>query len=1060
MKYNKKFILILATLASLPISIYCQLDSITNFQSDTTITINQQLQSAAATTSSGYDLQSLILPSPEVRAITRYGDYPVGYSTGIPDISVPLYSIKSGSINLPISMKFHPSGRRPEDREGILGFGWTLDCGGIVTRTRRGLCDDNLIYKFLPYDSLKSNDVHCNDMGEMEPYRNFNTAKIFWNLASSKKASYNQVAFYDSQYDIFSYVLPSSSGKFLLIDTVIQGVSSQMPFTIPYRAIKVKINSYQSVSGINFIKQLILTDIDGTEYYFGKSLINENVYMETSNNEDFNYGDDDLSTHVKEEEPYHISAWNMTGIISANKADTVSFEYGEAKTTRYLQGASPIPSNCTFSIKDKFIQAATISGCQSELGSDVSINSFDMFPKGQLNYSGRIYSTARIKQIMFKGNQIDFNVDTSEKLLNSFDVKNTSGDLIKRCVLGYSKYQDEIVKTLDFIQTEDTIENKTDKYTFEYYRGIMRDNLKSKDWWGYYNGQANQLLVPTFNIEYINHSQSATSLSIPNNCYETSGYVNRNVNSDFQKIGMIKKINYPTGGSTEFLYESNTYKTTSGSIESGPGLRVVQINNKPVNGIYESKTFTYEDAELPEQLKPQAENFMEETRIRSFHAAYSFNEYMDYRMRVYSSNFVLETTGLSSTEVHYKKVTETINQGTSNTFNTTYYFNPLNRHYDEYNYIYASSDDLMSNSSNYSIANKIKYIKDNECWKGGQLFRKEECDKTGKIIRATTYGYTGVEMNRRLELNTKTHFQFVDNTDNLYSSQSKFLESSFGNKLFCYALKEYVSGKEVMTEMKDSTDQVVLMKNFEYDPTYLQITKEIVWDSRAVFTWNENESMYTNNGSNIVTEYKYPFQNPTNPYIEMVTKNILSPVIEKTIYRYNDQLPQKTITNYYKWPSGLITPQTIQTQFYPQVSPDTRVTYESYDKHGNPLSIIKDGDARIIYVWSYGGQYPIAEIKNATYDQVSNAIPGFISYITSTSNPSDVMLNSMSSSLRSGLPNAQVTTYTYKPLVGMTSKITPNGVVTTYEYDSFNRLKLIKDKDGKIIQSFEYNYQH
>lgn len=125
----------------------------------------------------------------------------------------------------------------------------------------------------------------------------------------------------------------------------------------------------------------------------------------------------------------------------------------------------------------------------------------------------------------------------------------------------------------------------------------------------------------------------------------------------------------------------------------------------------------------------------------------------------------------------------------------------------------------------------------------------------------------------------------------------------------------------------------------------------------------------------------------------------------------------------------------------------------------NICEVTNDEKRFTSYIWSYDGQYPVAEIKNATYSEVLNAAPGFISYIENSSYPSDLMLNSLSINLRTNLPNAQVTTYTYKPLVGMTSMTDPRGVTTFYQYDSFNRLQFIKNKDGIIIQSFDYNYK-
>jgi YD repeat-containing protein len=55
--------------------------------------------------------------------------------------------------------------------------------------------------------------------------------------------------------------------------------------------------------------------------------------------------------------------------------------------------------------------------------------------------------------------------------------------------------------------------------------------------------------------------------------------------------------------------------------------------------------------------------------------------------------------------------------------------------------------------------------------------------------------------------------------------------------------------------------------------------------------------------------------------------------------------------------------------------------------------------------------------------------------------------------------DAQMTSYTYNPLVGMTSSTDENNVTTTYEYDGFGHLKCIKDDDGHILKTFEYHYK-
>ena len=83
----------------------------------------------------------VIPPSPQAAALARYAEYPVSHTTGIPDISVPLYEIDLGGYRLPISIRYHASGARPDEMPGYVGTGWTLDAGGAISRTILGKPD-------------------------------------------------------------------------------------------------------------------------------------------------------------------------------------------------------------------------------------------------------------------------------------------------------------------------------------------------------------------------------------------------------------------------------------------------------------------------------------------------------------------------------------------------------------------------------------------------------------------------------------------------------------------------------------------------------------------------------------------------------------------------------------------------------------------------------------------------------------------------------------------------------------------------------------------------------
>ena len=46
--------------------------------------------------------------SPQAEAIQRYGDIAINYSTGTPDISIPLFEIDHRGYRLPVTLKYNP----------------------------------------------------------------------------------------------------------------------------------------------------------------------------------------------------------------------------------------------------------------------------------------------------------------------------------------------------------------------------------------------------------------------------------------------------------------------------------------------------------------------------------------------------------------------------------------------------------------------------------------------------------------------------------------------------------------------------------------------------------------------------------------------------------------------------------------------------------------------------------------------------------------------------------------------------------------------------------------
>jgi len=89
----------------------------------------------------GQELPAVIHQSPNAAAFAKYGQIPVSHYTGVPNISIPLHTIKSGEIELPLTLSYHAGGIQVSQEASWVGLGWSLSQGGMITRVIRGQND-------------------------------------------------------------------------------------------------------------------------------------------------------------------------------------------------------------------------------------------------------------------------------------------------------------------------------------------------------------------------------------------------------------------------------------------------------------------------------------------------------------------------------------------------------------------------------------------------------------------------------------------------------------------------------------------------------------------------------------------------------------------------------------------------------------------------------------------------------------------------------------------------------------------------------------------------------
>ena len=68
-------------------------------------------------------------------------DSPVDLYSGTAQVNIPVYTLKDGSVELPISLSYATSGIKVNEEAGWVGLGWMLDVGGCITRKVIGEID-------------------------------------------------------------------------------------------------------------------------------------------------------------------------------------------------------------------------------------------------------------------------------------------------------------------------------------------------------------------------------------------------------------------------------------------------------------------------------------------------------------------------------------------------------------------------------------------------------------------------------------------------------------------------------------------------------------------------------------------------------------------------------------------------------------------------------------------------------------------------------------------------------------------------------------------------------
>lgn len=266
---------------------------------------------------------------------------------------------------------------------------------------------------------------------------------------------------------------------------------------------------------------------------------------------------------------------------------------------------------------------------------------------------------------------------------------------------------------------------------------------------------------------------------------------------------------------------------------------------------------------------------------------------------------------------------------------------------------------------------------------------------------------------------------------------------------------EYSTFETKLTYAQGRVGGVSSKSNYQYFPgDTIRTFQRSIYDSGIDHLLRELKSV-TSHQDSISTKYYYPKDFAgTTVYDDMINKNMLNTVIKTESFQETSKLFTQENT-YKKWSTNVIKPEFIKTA-KGTATLEERIHVYSYDFEGNAKEVSQTDGSHIVYIWGYNKEYLVAKVVNATYAQVEA-----LSYFGSSFTITNGLSTNQENSLLGNLPNSMVTIYKYTdPRIGVSSIIDPNGYTTSYEYDEFNRLKRVKDSDGKILSENTYQYKN
>ena len=474
--------------------------------------------------------------SPEAASLGRYGAYGVSEYTGSPDIRIPLYTIHSGDVSIPIELYYDASGIKVDQDATFVGLGWNLSYGGCISHIVCGEDDYMEQYWYtLPDDYIKnffetkpeSYYPYENDMGLvgigndiMLTLPNNDREGYYIHEGMSKgcympdvfEASFcgQHVSFIIDKRDSYKVVILNNDPRKYKIEYVGGTSYANYPSVIRITDDKGITYQFEAFIEFDFPDSYYLTKVYGPDGPFGKSAISY------------------------EYESIHCFRGICASRWSLNYSTSVA-KYKEGNLTEgikfdiepYLPPVLSQKSNSTYT---------------------ENVPSYKIYPRKIITATDTIkFSRSRKEREDLKGTYA----------INGIRVTSKDGTKLDSISFAYGYFDEDPSLSNPSDHTRKRLKLTSVMVNSKKYQMTYNDSIlpvygsHSKDYWGYYNGADNGVDMcgtPKYTLE--------------NNTVKTVeflGEANRYASENLCKVGMLKRIIYPTGGYTDFEFEINRF---------------------------------------------------------------------------------------------------------------------------------------------------------------------------------------------------------------------------------------------------------------------------------------------------------------------------------------------------------------------------------------------------------------------------------------------------------------------------------------------------------------------